>query len=136
MKKLIIIFAFICTNNVFSQNKFIAYQYYIQQNGTKFWTPLFIDKPKNGFKIDTNYHLDSLLYTSPFYYYNMKTWNKYTKRSEYTLGLNDDRVDAFWQIERGKRYGNARKSVRKAKFHRKKVDRRKNKLILSDVSSS
>jgi len=40
----------------------------------------------------------------------MNAKNKYTKRTGFTLSLNDDRGEAFWQIERGPRYGNSRKA--------------------------
>lgn len=60
----------------------------------------------------------------------MNKTNKYTKRSGETLSLNDDRGDAIWQIERGKRYGNSRKARAKAKhLLRRKKRREENKKI-------
>lgn len=42
------------------------------------------------------------------------------------LSLNSDRGDAFWQTERGPRYGNARKAKAKAKRVQARKDRRTN----------
>ena len=59
----------------------------------------------------------------------MKAKNKLTKRTGYTLSLNEDRGDAFWQTERGPRYGNARKARSKAKVSGRRKERRASKKI-------
>lgn len=55
----------------------------------------------------------------------MNKINKYTKRSGRILGLNEDRGEAFWQYERGPRYGVARKARAKAKHQERRKERRK-----------
>lgn len=52
----------------------------------------------------------------------MKKPNKYTQPA--ILSLNDDRGDAFWQTERGPRYGVARKAIAKAKVHKRRSERK------------
>lgn len=53
--------------------------------------------------------------------------SKYSIRSNYTLSLNEDRGECFWQQERGVRYGNSRKARAKAKVQKRRSERRKNK---------
>jgi len=59
----------------------------------------------------------------------MNKLNKETKRSNTNLGLNQDRLDAFWQWERGHRYGNKRKMIAKLKVLLRKADRQRNKQV-------
>lgn len=59
----------------------------------------------------------------------MKAKNKLTKRTGYTLSLNEDRGEAFWQTERGVRYGNARKARSKAKTSIRRKQRRLSKRV-------
>lgn len=58
----------------------------------------------------------------------MNKTNRYTKRSGYTKSLNDDRGDAFWQVERGSRYSQSNRKWRaKMKVKLRRKERRKNK---------
>ncbi len=49
------------------------------------------------------------------------------------LSLNEDRGDAFWQIERGPRYGNARKSRAKSKTYIRRKEKRVSKKIENEL---
>lgn len=54
--------------------------------------------------------------------------NKFrAKRKEDIIGLNDDREGAFWQDDRGKRYGNNRKGIAKDKVRQRRLDRTRTK---------
>lgn len=57
----------------------------------------------------------------------MKKRSRLAKRSGTILSLNEDRGDAWWQIERGPRYGNARHARSKAKQQGRKTQRRQGK---------
>jgi len=54
----------------------------------------------------------------------MNHLNKFSKRTPRTLSLNEDRGDAFWQIERGVRYGVSRKARSKAKVYKRRLERK------------
>lgn len=56
--------------------------------------------------------------------------SKFSVDTRCTLSLNDDREDATWQYERGKRYGNARKAKAKQKRSLSRKTRRMNKIWL------
>lgn len=56
-----------------------------------------------------------------------KSKSQLSKKSNYILALNDNREDAFWQEERGPRYGNKRKYIAKKKVQLRRTERRENK---------
>lgn len=56
----------------------------------------------------------------------MQKISRFTKRSGHTKSLNADRGDAWWQDERGPRYGNARKAKSKQKVDGRRKERRRN----------
>ena len=58
----------------------------------------------------------------------MKKRSKYSKRSGVKLSLNEDREGAFWQQERGPRYGNSRKVRSKIKIIKRRKYRKELKI--------
>lgn len=58
----------------------------------------------------------------------MKKRSKYSKRSGVKLSLNEDREGAFWQEERGTRYGNTRKVRSKMKILKRRKYRKELKI--------
>lgn len=57
-----------------------------------------------------------------------KSKSQLSKRSNSSiLALNDNREDAFWQEERGSRYGHRRKGEAKKKVQARRTERRENK---------
>lgn len=58
----------------------------------------------------------------------MKVKSRLEKRSPEKLSLNANREDAFWQYERGPRYGNARKARAKAKKQLRRKERKNYKI--------
>jgi len=63
----------------------------------------------------------------------MKKISRLSKNSKKILSLNENREDAWWQIERGPRYGNSRKARSKAKKNARKIRRNQDKIRTREI---